>query len=286
MAIFFYDEYTQKFNSRNFGDDINPFVFGELLPESIINDDKVCIIGIGTLINEKTIEKVKHFEKKIVFSSGVGYGEKELVFDDTWEFICVRGELSASELGLPRDKAVTDGAILLSDILNVNRQDDGIVTFIPHVNTHWSCGIQLKKICDDLGVNYLVPDVDFDVFINGVAQSKYVITEAMHGAILADTLRVPWHPVKIHYALPFKWKDWCLSMGLSYNPTYLPPLWDVDDLSQLKKLKAFVRVTFFKMKMKAIIKNPQNNLSSDKLFDDKLKQMRQKLKELIIASQN
>jgi succinoglycan biosynthesis protein ExoV len=40
----------------------------------------------------------------------------------------------------------------------------------------------------------------------------------MHGAILADTLRVPWIPVITSPIINvFKWRDWTMSLGLDYR---------------------------------------------------------------------
>src|SRR5439155_10040399 len=46
--------------------------------------------------------------------------------------------------------------------------------------------------------------------------------ESLHGAIVADALRVPWVPLRIRrnpHTSPFKWEDWCSSMELPYGPT-------------------------------------------------------------------
>lgn len=288
MAIYYYDEYTKKFNSRNFGDDINPFIFDHLLPERIIEDDKICIIGVGTLINEATIQNVAHFEKKIVFSSGVGYSKKgdDLNFDDSWIFICVRGPLSSEKLKLPKSKGVTDGAIFLSQILKLKETKKDGIAFIPHVNTHWTCGPILENLCKSIGIEYLVPDVEFDTFIKVVAESKCVITEAMHGAILADTVRTPWYPIKIHNALPFKWQDWCQSMELDYTPVELPPLWYKENLNLYRKSTLFVKTKIMSTKIKGIIKNDAFILSDEVVFDKKLSAMNSKLDELIDTFDN
>ena len=46
----------------------------------------------------------------------------------------------------------------------------------------------------------------------------------MHGAIVADTLRIPWVPVVCSPAIPpFKWIDWTRSLDLDYRPRGLPP---------------------------------------------------------------
>jgi succinoglycan biosynthesis protein ExoV len=46
----------------------------------------------------------------------------------------------------------------------------------------------------------------------------------MHGAIAADTLRVPWIPYRCSTNIgTFKWQDWCASMDLKYEPLVLHP---------------------------------------------------------------
>src|SRR5262249_35878333 len=60
---------------------------------------------------------------------------------------------------------------------------------------------------------------------------------ALHGAIAADTLRVPWIPVhdsRNDDTLLFKWQDWCLSVGLDHQPHFLAPHEDfVRELSRV-----------------------------------------------------
>jgi len=55
--------------------------------------------------------------------------------------------------------------------------------------------------------------------LTAIQQSRLLIAEAMHGAIVADALRVPWIPIRFHkHILPFKWRDWCASLNMSYDP--------------------------------------------------------------------
>lgn len=229
MAIYYFDKHPKEYNSRNFGDDINPFLLGRILSDSILKSEKVCVLGIGTIINDVHINAVKHFEKKVVFSSGVGYGTLTENLDDSWDFVCVRGPRSAESLSLPTEKGICDGAVLLSDFFDVKPQEkrDIGVTFIPHIATHWSSGIPLGRSVCALGMNYLTPDVEPEIFIDQVSRSKLVITEAMHGAILADTMRVPWIPVSICEHLNYKWMDWFDSMDMKYQISLVKPtLWN------------------------------------------------------------
>jgi succinoglycan biosynthesis protein ExoV len=50
-----------------------------------------------------------------------------------------------------------------------------------------------------------------------------VVADAMHAAIVADALRVPWVPVVLSpQSNSFKWLDWTLSLNLPYKPVKLP----------------------------------------------------------------
>ena len=56
--------------------------------------------------------------------------------------------------------------------------------------------------------------------------SHLVHAEAMHAAIVADALRVPWVPCRMYPQVNiFKWTDWTLSLGLEYQPHNIQPLY-------------------------------------------------------------
>lgn len=64
-----------------------------------------------------------------------------------------------------------------------------------------------------------------------IAQSEYVISESLHGAIIADALRVPWARLNFYLQNPgdketaeFKWADWARSLNLNAPPTLEIPL--------------------------------------------------------------
>lgn len=218
MALHYFSYFSTQYGSRNFGDDINPWFLPRLFRPDIIRSDRICLVGIGTILNDKTAESIAHFDRKVVFTSGVGYGKGGLVPDDTWDFVCVRGPRSAEALGLAPETGICDGAILLGDLYppKPSSARDGIV-FIPHVRSGWTSGIGLSRICRDLSIGYLAPDAPFETFIETIRSARLVITEAMHGAILADTLRTPWVPVEFLHHHRFKWQDWFASIELPYQ---------------------------------------------------------------------
>ncbi|RYF35148.1 MAG: polysaccharide pyruvyl transferase family protein, partial [Cytophagaceae bacterium] len=76
-----------------------------------------------------------------------------------------------------------------------------------------------------LNINYIDPCWEIEKVMSHIAQSEVLFAEAMHGAIVADSLRVPW--VCIHsgdHVLPFKWNDWCSSVQVPYQPQQIPVL--------------------------------------------------------------
>jgi succinoglycan biosynthesis protein ExoV len=117
-----------------------------------------------------------------------------------------------------------------------------------------------KKLCDTLGWHLITPEtMDVEHFIREVAASESVISEAMHGAILADVLRVPWkrlrfysHQFEGEKVSEFKWMDWLFSIEI-YTNQYL---------QVQHKRKKWYR-TFLKFYYKK------------KYYDDALKQFRQ-----------
>src|SRR5919202_7036568 len=94
---------------KNFGDALNPWLWPQLLPRMLGQDDELLLVGIGTLLNDK----VPANAVKIVFGSGVGYGNSLPHLDERWRIYCVRGPVSAMRLGIDPALAITDGAALL-----------------------------------------------------------------------------------------------------------------------------------------------------------------------------
>src|SRR6185369_10490204 len=95
----------------NFGDDLNGWLWERLLPGCWDAADGVVMTGIGTILDNR----IPDAKAWIIFSSGVGYYPlPERFGGPEWHVVSVRGPLSARVLGLASDKALVDGAILLS----------------------------------------------------------------------------------------------------------------------------------------------------------------------------
>lgn len=217
----------------NFGDDLNPWLWPKLLPGIIDEDESELFVGVGTLLNNN----VPRAPSKVVFGSGVGYGTAPPLIDATWKFYCVRGPLTAKCLGLPIGLAITDPAALVSTIFETVDSTRSGLAFIPHHVSAWN--LDWARICQEVGIRYIDPRKDVDTVLREISSSSAVITEAMHGAILADALRIPWMPVVLYdHVLESKWQDWTQSLNLKYDPVKLEGAWNPDyNFSRLDTFK-------------------------------------------------
>src|SRR3546814_923065 len=212
-------------------------------------------MGIGTIINDRNVAALDRYSTKIIFSSGAGYEELRNSLDSSWRVACVRGPKTAAMMKVDASKAVCDGAVLLSDyydIVPAARRER--VAFVPHVNTTWAIGRGLREICGELGLAYVSPDLPRDEFVREISRSDLVLTEAMHGAILADAMRTPWVCCHIMFHHRFKWEDWCASVGVAYDPVFLGPRFSDAALTSPAKLPHFLIGSLRRWRIKAHLK--------------------------------
>ena len=280
---------------NNFGDKLNVFIFNHYLPNFFDDDESVNFIGIGTILG---LYKVDY--KKIVFSSGASdcmfdtYGQAPTI-DDTYDIVCVRGPLTCHILGIPIKYCITDGAALLYDFHRKEQKKYYDYSYIPHVGSE-DFFKEMKILCKDLGINYISPTEPVETIINKIGQSKLVIAEAMHGAIVADSLRVPWIAVKMFKTInEFKWRDWCMSLELDYDPYVIESCFDKNMFIKILKNKfPFIPSSLFlfivpvyhtvhryktkKIKKQLIeIKDLKTMLSNENLLNEKVNMLKKKL---------
>lgn len=124
--------YYYKSKLGNFGDDLNGWLWNDLLPDFFDENEDVRFSGIGTIISPE-MPKAK---KWIVFGSGIGYGFPPEGFgDEHWDIMCVRGPLSANVLGLSQNQYITDGAAFLNahpEFTPLPEHERSGTLFIPH----------------------------------------------------------------------------------------------------------------------------------------------------------
>jgi hypothetical protein len=286
-------QYIQyKDPNGNFGDDLNAWLWPKIFGYESKDDDN-CLIGIGTVLYNKN-EFIKQYKssRKIVFGAGVRNSYDAFLFDNTWDIKFLRGPLSSLHLNNKFD-FISDGAYAIRLTEDYKRlrsiEKKYEISFMPYFRSVDQ--LDWRKICEVLGFHYISPlsENGVEFTLNEIAASKCIITEAMHGAIVADALRVPWH--RFVFSTPsfegemiseFKWYDWLFSVNInSINTTYIRQNRKTF-LNKLFRLCTFNRVdvTFYLpniIKKEIVTKfsdNPAFYLSDDNIIEtieDKMK---------------
>jgi succinoglycan biosynthesis protein ExoV len=204
----------------NFGDEINATMWQHLLPPGLLDDSEdELFLGIGSIL----WDYLPKAPRKIVAGSGFGgYTAAPDVHDGRWDILWVRGPETARVLGIDPGLAITDAAVLLRATPLPPAPKRSGIAFMPHVESiprgAWA------EVCAQAGVTFLDPRAPVDQLIAGIRGATMLVTEAMHGAIVADALRTPWVPVlPFHHINRAKWNDWAASLDLSLNNAVLAP---------------------------------------------------------------
>ena len=262
--------YYHQDPQRNFGDDLNPWLWQRLLPgqfsgtvahdpraRGVVADDEVLFVGIGTLINTR----VPTGPRKVVFGSGAGYGDVPRL-DATWDIRFVRGSVTARLLGIDRSLAVTDPAVLIRtvELPPVERADH--VAYMPHCAS--ARAADWHAITASAGLQFIDPQWTVPDVLAAIRRCRMLVTEALHGAIVADALRVPWLAVASSPALlDVKWHDWCGSLGLEYTPARVPAVWRADaTASRWARLRSAANATRAQIALRRLARGARPALSA------------------------
>jgi succinoglycan biosynthesis protein ExoV len=204
----------------NFGDDLNGVLWPALRPGLIDDDPASAFVGIGTIIGMPCDPALKLH----VFSSGAGNDPVENWRGRDVTYWCVRGPISCGLLGLSADVALTDGAILtpLAEGFPRAATPGGATLVIPHFQTLDYPG--WPEAVAQSGFELLDPRAEPRQVISRIASARLVLTESLHGAILADTYGIPWRVFATSGNFgSTKFIDWCLSLDIPFDLTYVPP---------------------------------------------------------------
>lgn len=215
-----------RWREPNFGDDLNAWLWHAVAPKLIDLDESQVMVGIGTVLGAPVPGHYRRARQIFSLGSGVGYGELPDVSREPWAELTVRGPLSAQALGLPETSIGTDGAILLGALEECRPLPDSEragTVFMPH---HKAFDIDgWREACARAGVIYLDPRWDSRALVQAIRGAKLVLADAMHAAIVADTMRVPWVALANSGQIStVKWLDWTRSLKLDYRAIELPPV--------------------------------------------------------------
>ncbi|GAC15097.1 polysaccharide pyruvyl transferase family protein [Aliiglaciecola lipolytica] len=256
--------------NKNVGDDLNPYLWHRVFPNLDSSTENSILIAIGSIFDNR-FDAYKH---KIVFGSGARSKDSLPQIDQSWDIRFVRGPNTQKALlsqGIS-SKYITDPAILAANYFEKSKQTDDI-GLIPYFRTEQA---PWQAIADKLGYKLISPCSSVEHFMAELSSCKLVVTEAMHGAILADTLRIPWVPYTsftssyegdTHH---FKWADWCLSMGLEHNELVLKRFWTDEAKSLSGKLKYELKKKMIASDIRKVVASGNYFLSSDAAFKSAL----------------
>lgn len=273
--------YYYKDPVGNFGDDLNPWLWPQLFPVSLEHcfDDETLFLGIGSILNHKIAEAPK---KKVIFGSGYGYGSLPTVTED-WHFFCVRGPLTAQVLGLPAHKAICDSALLVRELWEPAGRSSGDVAFMPHHVT--AAHHDWREVCASLSIRYIDPADPIERTLNTIRNSSVVISEAMHGAIIADALRVPWIPVRTRPRIvDFKWQDWSTSLAIEHQFEWLPPIWSHYHAERSKQLLHPAATTLARERLRWLIRFGRRRLSDEAVFQSVYDRLLDAFQQMVSAA--
>ena len=199
-----------KVDGGNFGDDMNEWFWDELFPDYPDIAPDTTLFGIGSILWRKNFIGN---DKVVVMGSGSGYGVIPNELPRGTQIGFVRGPRTARLLNLEADMAITDPAIMVSTFKRFqDLKTTNDVVFIPHVGTA-KLPLNWERIASRSGIKYLSPANDSHDVIRGLAGANLVLAESLHGAIIADTFRVPWLPISISPTFnDHKWLDWADSL--------------------------------------------------------------------------
>lgn len=243
---------------NNFGDHLSAWIWHKELPGCFDDNGNTLFLGIGTILDNT----VPIADQYIVMGSGAGY-HSLLHLDDKWSIYAVRGPLTAKKYSLPIELAITDPAILLtkwftpSNVKKVNK-----IGFIPHwstLNNNW------ESVCEICGLQFINPTNPVEDVLSKVASVQKIISESLHGVIVADTLRIPWIAVQSDFGdfSSFKWDDWFMSMEIKQNHiTRIFKPWSKPDLNKLDWKQA-VKIVFGKINMLKVVKKLKHTIKNN-----------------------
>lgn len=265
MKLFYFSRY------QNFGDSINPWFWSHYIKKEFSQESNQLFVGIGTLLNDQLPTNA---EKIHIMGSGAGYGKIPTDMKK-WNIHCLRGPLTADSLGVDRQYAITDPAILINELVKIDSVKKHNCSFIPHVGID---SPRLRDHVEEAGIFYISPAGEPMDVIDEAKKSERIICSAMHGAILAEALRIPWYPVSNSTKiLQFKWSDWLQSMEIKANIQSIPTIWPQPSSGVRGKIVSKIKGQAFFISLKKIKDRGRFLLGKESILENR----KERLKEVI-----
>lgn len=272
MKLYYANKTRSYVPFGNFGDDLNGWLWPQLLP-GVFNDDtsETVFVGFGTLLNEN----LPKFKRTVIFGTGHGFGQPPHI-DDTWKIYCVRGPLTAAALNLPEALGIADPAILVNRVyIPADTGKKYKLAFIPYAWEMENSPEIFLEVCRQLDYICIDPRWEVEKVLLKISQSELVVSAAMHGAIVADALRVPWISLKSNAGIPdFKWMDFCQSLGMEYQ---INRFYRFNSFSKKNQIFKYLEIKRMVSYLKKLVCKSQFQLSKDSVINNKLVLLEEKI---------
>lgn len=250
----------------NFGDALNDYLWPQFIetPLETTPGSQDVFVGIGTLLNE-SLPPARTLH---IFGSGLGYGSVAPEAMANWQVHFLRGPLTAKALNLDPQLGVADPGLLLHLTDHTATEKDIDCAFMPH---HALFSDRMQTLCEQAGVHFIRPEAPCEQVLDQIARSRRLVCSAMHGAIAAEALRVPWLPVTTNrQMLLSKWDDWAASMETTVRFQSLPVIWSRPSPSLPGRVSASIKAAAFRKILANLAHRGRFQLGSDAILKNRL----------------
>lgn len=218
-------EWRPNVDTHNFGDYLGKL----LIPGDIRNDfdnrEDLLLLPIGSVINNAVMEHAEWLGKKAVFLNCGWDGsflKPELVRKST--FIGCRGPLTQRELARydVRVSITGDPGYGVSDFQSQNFPKTGVL-LVPHGTDEISFESTPPDGVSEILSPFVKDELELFELVRKISNAEFVLAGAMHAAITAHALNVPFglykSPTEGFVDHPLKWRDWLASVKCD-NPLF------------------------------------------------------------------
>lgn len=206
-------------SSINLGDHINKIIIEACSGKEVVraDRDKCDLVAIGSVL-WKVLEKANQTKKLHVWGTGfmTHWDYKSKYAYKNVEYSAVRGNFTATVLGLPDNTPKGDPGLLIADILPFGKAKKYKYGIIPHHKNMEDPNVLflLENLTGSVLIDFRDPD--YKKTLELMNSCEFIVSSAMHGLIIADSYGIPniWmHTDEIHRGHRFKFYDYFSAIG-------------------------------------------------------------------------
>ena len=209
-----YPGFFWHIGTPNFGDDINPSFYEKLSGTPIrleVDQSKPHFLGMGSILERAT-------DSSMILGSGF-IAQPDSPVNLPGSIIAVRGKLSRAAISNCPDVLLGDPMVLLSLIYSASTGKKHKIGLVPHVSQ-----VNYFRRIAPKGVIIIDPAAEPWSVIQSIAESDFIMSQSLHGLIVADALEIPnlWiKPATQMIGGDFKFLDYFSTLDSSKEPQIL-----------------------------------------------------------------